>query len=205
MGLYSEHLLPKMVHCACARKPVMQQRKTLIPMASGVVLEVGVGSGLNLPYYDNLRVKNVIGVDPHAQLLKKAVEACKTLPLDCELVRSSIEDLVLADKSIDTIVTTYTLCSVSDIEIVFAKFKKILKPEGTLLFSEHGLSPDPTTRQWQNRLNPFWQKIAGGCHLNRHIPTLIEQGGFRIRSLKTGYLCGLKFACFNYLGSAQLA
>lgn len=205
MGFYSEHLLPKIVHCACAREPVKQQRKTLIPKASGVVLDVGVGSGLNMPYYDNLRVKKVIGIDPHAQLLKKAFEICRTLPLDCELIKSSIEDLVLADKSIDTIVSTYTLCSVSDIEKAFAKFKKILKPGGTLLFSEHGLSPDPAISQWQNRLTPFWEKITGGCQLNRHIPTMIETGGFHIQSLKSDYLCGLRFACFNYLGSAQLA
>lgn len=178
-----------------------KQREKIIPHASGVVLELGVGSGHNFRYYDADKVRSVIGVDPTPDR-SKLKEASKKSDLSFELIEESAEDLPLEDESVDTIVCTYVLCTIPQVSQALAECKRVLKPKGKLLFVEHGLAPDEKVRQTQNRVNGVWQKIAGGCQLNRDIPGLIEHAGFTINNKSTMYLPGWKPATWNVWGSA---
>jgi ubiquinone/menaquinone biosynthesis C-methylase UbiE len=202
MGLYSKYILPKVVHLTCGMKPNMRQREKVVPLARGRVLEVGIGSGLNLPFYDRTKVTRVWGLDPSREMMRMARTAAQAVPFDVEFIGLPIEEIPLDDSAVDTVVVTYTLCTIPDTERALRQIGRVLKPGGELIFCEHGLAPDAGVRRWQDRINPIWKRLGGGCHLNRDIPELIRRGGFRIQGLETMYLPGWRPASFNYWGTA---
>ncbi len=202
MGLYRRYLLPRIVHLTCSAKPNMRQRGKLVPLAKGRVLEVGIGSGLNLPFYDARRVTGLWGLDPSRELTAMASEAAEAAPFEVELVLAGAEEIPLDSNSFDTVLLTYTLCTIPDAEPALREMARVLKPDGALLFCEHGAAPDADVRRWQDRLDPVWRRLGGGCHLNRDIPGLIRHGGFEITGMETMYLPGWRPASFNYWGRA---
>ena len=205
MGLYSKYILPKVVHFACSLKPNMRQREKVVPLARGRVLEVGIGSGLNLRYYDDARVTRLWGLDPSLEMRRMAEEAARSVSFDVEFIGLPGEEIPLEDNSVDTVLITYTLCTIPETEPALRGMARVLKPGGELIFCEHGTAPDESVRRWQDRMNPIWERLGGGCHLNRAIPDLIEQGGFRIKGMETMYLRGWRPASFNYWGTATHA
>ncbi len=205
MGWYQRHLLPRIIHLACGSKPVGRQREKVVPRARGRVLEVGLGSGLNLPFYDARRVSRLWGLEPSPELRVMAARQAAAAPFTVELLESPVEETPLADGSVDTVVVTYTLCSLADPVGALRLMARVLAPGGELLFCEHGAAPDPGVRRWQDRVNPLWRRLGGGCNLNREIPALIAAGGFRLLDLETAYLPGWRPASFNYRGAAAPA
>ena len=182
-------------------EPVAERRAALVPQAAGSVLEIGIGSGHNLPFY-SAAVTRLQGVDPSAPLLAMARRKLDRVTFPVELVCQSAESLRLDARSIDTVVTTWTLCSVPDPLQALREIRRVLKPEGRLLFIEHGLSPDPKVHAWQRRLNPLWRRIGGGCNLDRRVDELIRSVGFRIAELRTTYLPGPRPMTYTYEGQA---
>lgn len=202
MGLYSRYILPKVVHFTCGLKPNMRQREKVVPHARGRVLEVGIGSGLNLPYYDTAKVTKIWGLDPATEMTQMARRAARALPFEMEFIGLPGDEIPLEDNSVDTVVVTYTLCTIPDTTPALRQISRVLRPGGELIFCEHGAAPDAGVRRWQDRLNPIWKRLGGGCNLNRPIPELLEAGGFRINSLDTMYIPGWRPASFNYWGTA---
>lgn len=202
MSMYEKYILPSLLHWACSAEPVTRQRQKVIPLAKGRVLEIGIGSGLNLPFYVPSQVDMVWGLEPSAPMRTRAEQAATGIPFQVELIGLSGEEIPLESDSVDTVLVTYTLCTIPDVHQALEGMRRVLKPEGELIFCEHGVAPDENVRRWQERIDPLWKRIAGGCHLNRPIPSLIEQGGFKIKNLETMYLPGWKSATFNYWGSA---
>ena len=202
MSLYSSYILPKIVHAVCGNDSHMCQRSKVVPRAQGVVLEIGIGSGLNLPFYHANHVTKVLGLDPSIESMDIAVDTACSVSFDVEFIELPGEEIPLDTDSVDTVLMTYTLCSIADTRIALQQMKRVLKPGGQLIFCEHGAAPDADIRRWQDRLNPLWSRLAGGCQLNRKIPDLLEEGGFRIRDIQTGYIPGWKPGSFNYWGSA---
>ncbi len=202
MGLYSRYVLPKVIHFTCGLKPNMRQRAKVVPRARGRVLEVGIGSGLNLPFYDAEKVERLWGLDPSPEITQIAQQAAKAAPFEVEFIGLPGEQIPLEDGSVDSVVMTYTLCSIPDTAVALRQIRRVLRPGGELIFCEHGAAPDPSVRRWQDRVDPVWKRIGGGCHLNRDIPALIEAGGFRITDLDTMYIPGWRPASFNYWGAA---
>ena len=185
-------------------KPVRKQRQKVVPLAEGCVLEIGIGSGLNLPYYDPEKIERVIGLDPAEEMLAHAKRKSGSLPFAVEYLALDGESIPLAPESVDTVLVTYTLCTIPDASAVLDATRRVLRLGGRLIFCEHGKAPDEAVRRWQDRLNPLWRRLGGGCNLNRDIPALIEAGGFAIDRLETMYLPGTpRFAGFNYWGSAR--
>ncbi len=205
MGLYGKYVLPRVVHLACSARPNMRQREKLVPLASGRVLEVGMGSGLNLPFYDARRVTKVWGLEPSPEMSKMASAAVEAVAFDVEFVSAGGEQIPLDSESFDTVLMTFTLCTIPDAERALREIARVLKRGGQLLFCEHGAAPDAGVRRWQNRINPLWRRLAGGCHLNRDIPGLIRCGGFEITRMDTMYIPGWRPASFNYWGAAAKA
>ncbi len=187
-GFYERHILPRLIHHTCADGRFAARRAHIVPWARGVVVEWGMGSGLNLPFYDAGKVNRVIGVDPSAKLAQLAQSARKRAPFRVDYLHQGAEILPLEDNSVDTVLSTFTICTIAGLPQAFAEARRVLKPGGQLLFCEHGLSEDPPVMRWQNRLDPVWTLFAGGCHLNRDIPALVREGGFDIADLETGYL-----------------
>src|SRR5215470_2779966 len=184
-------------------KEATRLRAAWLPEARGRVLEIGIGSGLNLPFYSS-KVERVYGVEPSAELQKMAEERAKRANTKVEFLSQSAEDAIaLADQSIDTVVMTWTLCSISDPVRALAQMKRVLRPDGRMLFIEHGKSPDVGVAHWQDRLTPAWKKIGGGCHLNQKSDDLPQTGGFGIQELKTGYLPGPRPMTYTYQGFAS--
>jgi len=202
MGLYGRYVLPRIVHLTCSAKPNMRQRQKLVPLAKGRVLEVGIGSGLNLPFYDSETVTEVWGLDPSRELTELAAEAAERAPFDVSFVAAGAEDIPLDSDSFDTVLLTYTLCTIPEVEPALREMARVLRPEGELLFCEHGAAPDVGVRRWQDWVNPVWRRLGGGCHLNRDIPGIIQRGGFEITGMETMYIPGWRPASFNYWGSA---
>jgi len=202
MSWYAERLLPLMIRKACSAKPNMKQREKIVPLARGVVLEVGFGTGLNLPYYDRSTVRKVFALEPSEGMRKLAASPIHDSQLDVELIELPGEQIPLADGSVDTVLITYTLCTIPDAVSALDGMRRVLRPGGKLLFCEHGQAPDESVRAWQNRLNPAWRKIAGGCNMNRDIPSLLKAGGFRVENDHRMYIPGVRALCYNYWGSA---
>lgn len=205
MDLYDRYVLPRVVHVACSGRTQMRQRAKVVPCARGRVLEIGIGSGLNLPFYDAARVSKIWGLDPSPQMRAMAAKVARRVPIDVELVGVSGDQVPLDSASVDTVVITYTLCSIPDPEAAVREAARVLRAGGELLFCEHGEAPDEAVRRWQRRLTPMWSRLGGGCHLGRPIPAIIERGGFRLTAVETMYLPGWRFASFNYWGVATPA
>jgi len=181
----------------------MRQREKVIPLAQGRVLEIGVGSGLNFPYYNPNKVSKVYGLDPSLEIRLKAEKAARDLPFEVEFIGLPGEEIPLENKSIDTLVMTYTLCSIPDYLTALQQMLRVLKPGGHLVFCEHGLAPDLPVQKWQHRLTPVWKRLGGGCHLDRNIPELLQQGGFNKLEMETMYIPGWRPASFNFWGVAR--
>ena len=206
MGFYENRILPVMINKACAGPPILKQREKVVPEAQGRVLEVGMGSGINLPFYDPSRVEFVWGLEPSEGMRKLAGERIAAAPFEVKLLDLPGESIPLDDHSVDTVLLTFTLCTIPDFRTALAQMRRVLKPGGKLLFCEHGEAPDDSVRKWQNRINPIWKKIAGGCNLNRPIPHCLTEAGFAIENLETLYLPNTpRIAAFNYWGRASVA
>ncbi|MGA4322386.1 class I SAM-dependent methyltransferase [Ectopseudomonas hydrolytica] len=203
MGLYDRHILPHLIDFACGMGAVMKARSQIVPLARGRVLEIGIGSGLNLGFYDAQRVEVVVGVDPSAEMQALARERAARCQVPVEMIAMELGQIQAADASFDDIVCTFTLCTIPDAIAALGEMRRVLKPGGRLLFCEHGLAPDLPVVRWQKRLTPLWKPLAGGCHLDRDIPALIEAGGFHIREMSTGYLKGPRPMTHVYRGWAD--
>ncbi|MEO5740281.1 MAG: class I SAM-dependent methyltransferase [Vicinamibacterales bacterium] len=201
MTLYDRLVLPKLIHFAMTRNEATRLRAAHVPAARGVVLEVGIGSGLNLPFYTSA-VTHLYGVDRSAELLAMAKERATTAPFPVELFDCSADRIPLPDASVDTVVVTWSLCSIAGVVEALHDMRRVLKPDGTLIFVEHGLSSDAGVRKWQNRLTPFWRVFTGGCHLNRKMDDLVRNAGFTIADLRTEYVPGPRALTFMYEGVA---
>jgi len=204
VGLYSRYVLPRVVHLACSTEPNMKQREKLVPHARGRVLESGVGSGLNLAFYDPDHVTKVWGLDPSPEMIEMAVEAAREVPIEVEMVTAGGEEIPLGSNTFDTVVITYTLCTIPESEPALREMARVLKPGGELLFCEHGAAPDANVLRWQRCLNPIWRRFGGGCHLDRDTPDLLRRGGFEITEMDTMYIPGWRPASFNYWGRAAV-
>ncbi|MDF2074342.1 class I SAM-dependent methyltransferase [Pseudomonas mendocina] len=200
MGLYDRHILPHLIDFACGMGAVMKARSQLVPQARGRVLEIGIGSGLNLSFYDPQRVEVVVGVAPSAAMQRLARERAARCQVPVEMIALELGQIQAADASFDDIVCTFTLCTIPDAVSALREMRRVLKPGGRLLFCEHGLAPDLPVVRWQKRLTPLWKPLAGGCHLDRDIPALILAGGFHVRQLETGYLKGPRPMTHVYRG-----
>jgi ubiquinone/menaquinone biosynthesis C-methylase UbiE len=203
MGFYAHYVLPRLIDLAMRNKEAARLRAEWIPRARGEVLEIGIGSGLNLPFYSP-EVQRVYGVDPSVELQRMARKrvAARRLPVEF-LSQSAEEPLPLPNESVDTVVVTWTICSIPNVEQALRQMKRVLKPSGRLIFLEHGRSPDPSVVAWQDRLTPLWKRFTGGCHLNRKMDELITAAGFQITELKTCYLSGPRPMSYIYQGFAQ--
>ena len=200
---YDWLMRPALDH-VCALGPVMQQRRRLLPQAEGVVLEPGVGTGLNLPLYDRTRVKAVIGIDPSAPYLELAQGRAERAPVPVELIRGMAEELPLEDNSVDTVVLTFTGCSIPDVDAALSEFRRVLKPSGRILLCEHGRAQEPRVRRVQDLLNPLWRPLAGGCNLNRDIAQRLRTAGFAIEHMENFYMLPRpKFISWLYFGAAR--
>ncbi len=206
MGIYDRYVLPYMINLSCGAPPILKQREKVVPHAEGRVLEIGMGSGINLSFYNPDKVEMVYGLEPSEGMRQKAKANLDKSPVPVEWLDLPGEEVPLEDKSVDTVVLTYTLCTIPDSSAALAQMRRVLKPGGALLFCEHGEAPDESVQRWQARVNPFWKKVAGGCNLNRPIPRNLEDAGFRIDQLETMYLPSTpKIAGFNYWGRATIA
>lgn len=204
MSLYEKYILPRVLNCACGSKPIKYQREKVVPKAEGIVLEVGIGSGLNIPFYDASKIDKIVGLDPSCELNVMAEKVAREHSINIEFILSSAEDIPLPDNHFDTVLVTYTMCTIPDAVAANKEIRRVLKPEGRLIFCEHGVAPDLKVSKWQHRIDPYWTKIAGGCHLNRNIPDLIKSAGFQIQSMEEMYLPSTpKFAGYNYWGVAS--
>ena len=187
MGFYQDQIVPLLINWSMRQKNLAAYRARIIPAAEGRVLEIGIGSGLNLPFYSR-NVARVIGLEPSPRLLAMARRVERTGNGSVEFIEGSAEAIPLQDASVDTVVTTWTLCSIPDALRALCDMRRVLRPGGRLLFVEHGRAPDPNVIWWQDRLTPVWKRLGGGCHLNRAIETLIEGAGFQFDRLETGYM-----------------
>jgi ubiquinone/menaquinone biosynthesis C-methylase UbiE len=204
MGFYSDIILPWLCDLAMRNKRLVPFRERVTGAAEGRVLEVGVGSGLNLPFY-RPPVREVLALEPAPRLVAMARRATRTDSVPISFLEASAEAIPLDDRSVDTVVTTWTLCTIPQAAAALGEMRRVLRPGGRLLFVEHGLAPDAGVRRWQDRLTPAWRRISGGCHLNRPIRSMIEGSGFRIDRVATGYMPGPKPMTFLYEGSARPA
>jgi len=202
MGFYQDRIVPYLVNLAMRNRRLLPYRERAIARAEGRVLEIGIGSGLNLPFYGP-QAREILGLEPSPRLLAMAERAAGRTSLPVEFIEGSAEASPLDNRSIDTAITTWTLCTVPAAAQALGEMRRVLKPGGKLLFVEHGLAPDSSVRKWQHWLTPAWKRIGGGCHLNRPIRSLIEGAGFNITDLETGYMKGPKPMAFIYEGAAR--
>lgn len=197
-------MLPRLINLACSTKPTRKQREKVVPQATGDVLEIGFGSGLNLPFYDRDKVRRIWGLEPSEGMQRLASGRISETDIDVELIGFPAEDIPLDDDSVDTVLVTYTLCTIPEIPQALEETRRVLKPQGRLLFCEHGKAPDDDVQKWQERLNPTWKNFAGGCNMNRDIPAILEETGFSIEDDNRMYLPGIKSLSYNYWGSARI-
>ena len=199
---YDRHVLPYVIDIACGVKRVRQQREKVVPLAQGRVLEIGIGTGLNLAYYAKAKVRKIVGLDPALEMHRLARKRMKKAGLEVELSGLSAERIPFESGAFDTVLVTYTLCSIPDPVAALQEMRRMLAPGGKLIFCEHGLAPDASVRRWQDRLTPVWSKLGGGCHLNRDIPGLIREAGLHSTDIQSMYLPGPRPLTFNYWGTA---
>ena len=203
MSLYDKYVLPKFLNCACGSKPVARQRKKVVPLAEGKVLEVGIGSGLNLPFYDKSKIGELWGLDPSEELSEMARKVADSEQMEVNFISSGAEEISLPDDHFDSVLITYTMCTIPEVIRANGEIRRVLKNGGKMIFCEHGEAPDENIRKWQKRINPIWGKIAGGCNINRKIPSLIQDSGFDIIEMEEMYLPSTpKIAGYNYWGYA---
>jgi ubiquinone/menaquinone biosynthesis C-methylase UbiE len=200
MGFYEDRILPHLLNLAMRNAEHEPYRRRVLSQADGRVLEIGVGSGLNFPFYSD-RATEILGLEPHPRLLAMAARKESIIP--AKLVGGSAESIPLDDGSVDTVVTTWSLCSIPNPGRALEEMRRVLKPGGQLLFVEHGLAQEERVQRWQRRLNPLWKRIVGGCNLDRPISKLVEDAGFRIARVETGYMRGPKTVGFTYEGCAR--
>ena len=205
MGFYNRHIMPSLINCLCGMSKITDQRRKLVPQAEGLVVEVGIGSGLNLPHYDAGKVIKVIGIDPDEHMWKAGRDRVRLSAVPVERVGLSGEQIPLDRHMADTVLVTYSLCTIPDAVAALHEMRRILKPGGRLLFLEHGAAPEESVRKWQARIDPVWKRIAGGCHSGRPIPKLLEQAGWKIDEMEEGYINFPKPLAYNYWGSAVAA
>jgi ubiquinone/menaquinone biosynthesis C-methylase UbiE len=203
-AFYEQRILPLLVDRAMRQQPLEPFRREVVPLARGRVLEVGVGSGLNLPLY-GYAVDALVGLDPSPRLLSMARRRDARDGARLRLLQASATEIPLGDASVDTVVLTWTLCSIPDPVAALREMRRVLAPEGALRFVEHGLSPLPRVRSWQRRLTPIWRRFAGGCHLDRKVDDLLREGGFEISELRTEYALGPRPLTYMYTGCARPA
>ena len=202
---YEKYLLPKLLDTSCSTKPVNYQRKKIVPDARGTILEIGIGSGLNIPFYQRSNIQKIIGLDPSEELCEMAKKSAKKNKIDVNFLINSAEEINLPSNSIDTVLLTYTLCTIPEPLDALDEIKRVLKSDGNILFCEHGTAPDLNVQKWQNRINPLWGKLFGGCNINRDIPNLILESGLKINKLDQMYLPSTpKIDGYNYWGNASL-
>lgn len=198
---YNNYILPHVINFAMRNRELDPYRRRVVSQAQGRVLEIGIGSGLNLPWY-GADIGEILGLDPAPRLIDMAQEAANRSKIAVTLITGSAQAIPIDTASIDTLVTTWTLCSIPDAAAALQEMRRVLKPNGRLLFVEHGSAPQERVRQWQDRLTPLWKRIGGGCHLNRPIRSLIEEAGFKMTRLDTGYAKGPRPMAFFYEGCA---
>jgi ubiquinone/menaquinone biosynthesis C-methylase UbiE len=201
MGFYQDQIVPLLINLSMRQRSLADYRRRVVPAAEGCVLEIGVGPGLNLPFYSQ-RARQVIGLEPSPKLIALARRAPSAAG-GAQFIKGSAEEIPLKDGTIDTVVMTFTLCSIPDASRALGEIRRVLKPGGRLLFAEHGRAPEPNVARWQDRLTPMWKCFAGGCHLNRAVGSLIEAAGFAFDRCETGYMRGPKPLAFMYEGSAR--
>ncbi|MDU8885565.1 class I SAM-dependent methyltransferase [Yeosuana sp. MJ-SS3] len=180
----------------------MYQREKVVPLAKGHVLEIGIGSGLNLPFYNSVKVKQLTAIDPSEEIWSKNEIDVSKLEYGFKFIKAFAEDIPENNNTFDSAVITYTLCTIPDVQKALTEIKRVLKPNGEIIFCEHGKAPDKTVEKWQNLVNPLWKRLGGGCNLNRNIPSILENNGFKISQMETMYIPGWKPASFNYWGTA---
>lgn len=202
MGFYEEWILPALIDLSMRNKRLRPYRERVAGGAEGRVLDVGVGSGLNLPFYAR-QAQEVFGLDPSPRLLERARRNMRRADVPVRLLEGSAERIPLADRSMDTIVMTWTGCSIPEVRTALMEMRRVLKIGGRLLFVEHGRAPEPGVARWQDRIDPFWVRFSGGCHLNRKIDDLLSDAGFRVDRLETGYIPGPRIMTFLYEGAAS--
>ena len=202
MGFYAKYVWAPILDLAMRDEATTAQRRKVVPGARGRVLEVGFGSGLNFPYYDPASVETITGLEPCAELQEKARKRAVAASLSVELVTGSAEDMPFDRATFDTVLVTWALCSIPDPRAALREMRRVLKPEGTLLFAEHGLASDERVARWQHRLNPVWRTVSGGCNFDRPIDGLVREASFTIERLNTAYLPGPKVLTYNYWGRA---
>jgi ubiquinone/menaquinone biosynthesis C-methylase UbiE len=204
MTWYEEKILPGLINLACGTKPTRKQREKIVPRASGDVLEIGFGSGLNLPFYDHDKVRRIWGLEPSEGMRRLASVAIKKQEVDVELIDLPGEEIPLETNSVDTVLVTYTLCTIPEVQEALEGMRRVLKPNGQLLFCEHGKAPDQNVLKWQGRLNPTWKKFSGGCNMHRDIPAILDMSGFVVEDDNRMYIPGIKALSYNYWGSARI-
>ena len=204
MDWYDRHILPWLIDFGCGLPMVQARRRALVPQARGKVLEIGMGTGRNLPFYDRSRITQLVGVDPALQMHSLAQRRSDQAGLDVELVGLTAERLPLPDESFDTVVCTYTLCSIAHPVAALREVWRVLKPGGQFLFCEHGRAPDAGVARWQTRIQPLWTPMMGGCHLDRDVPALLREAGLQAE-VDQGYLPGPKLLTYHYWGQARKA
>lgn len=187
-GWWERVMVPKLIGCACAQPQIMKARSRIVPQADGDVLELGCGGGINMAFYDPARLKSFSGVDPSVGLLDRSREAAQAIGIAADIRGGVGEAIPFADESFDTVLCTFTLCSVDDQKAVLSEMRRVLRPGGRILFLEHGSAPDENVRKWQRRIEPVWKRIGGNCHLTRPIISAYEGAGFRIAKADSGYM-----------------
>jgi len=203
MSFYEDRVLPHLINLACSSRPNRKQREKIVPLAQGDVLEIGFGSGLNLPFYDSQKVRKIWGLEPSEGMRRKAQPMVDESNLDVEFIDLPGEEIPLEADSVDTVLVTYSLCTIPDAGAALEGMCRVLKPGGRLLYCEHGIAPDENVRRWQRRLNPTWSKFTGGCNMNRDILGLITKSGFEITNDERMYIPGAKMLSYNFWGSAK--
>ena len=203
MSLWARHVVPGLIERAALSPTILEERRRWVPRAHGRVLELGVGSGLNLAFYDPARVAAVTGIDPSPPLLRRAAPRATRARVPVTLVEGAAERMPFDPGAFDSALVTYSLCSMAEPARALAEVRRVLRPGGELIFVEHGVAPDPGTRWWQQRLSPIWRRVAGGCRLDRDVPALLRDAGFAIDELTAGYSGTVRVMSYTYQGTAR--